>query len=89
MNKNISEIINAAIEKELPDLVFKNAKIIDVFSLEVIDGDIAVLDLEPGEGADRLEGHEDIDRDDGAKGGQRDQQHMPAGQFTGHHSLLP
>ena len=43
MNKNISEIINAAIEKELPDLVFKNAKIIDVFSLEVIDGDIAVL----------------------------------------------
>lgn len=44
MNKNISEIINAAIEKELPDLVFKNAKIIDVFSLEVIDGDIAVLD---------------------------------------------
>ena len=44
MNKNISEIINAAIEKELPDLVFKNAKIIDVFSLEVFDGDIAVLD---------------------------------------------
>ena len=44
MTKNISKLINAAIEKDLPDLVLKNAKIIDVFSLEIIEGDIAVLD---------------------------------------------
>ena len=44
MTKNISELINAATEKTLPDLVFKNAKIVDVFSLEIMEGDIAVLD---------------------------------------------
>ena len=44
MDNNISKIINAALELELPDTVFKNAKIVDVFSLEIIEGDIAVLD---------------------------------------------
>jgi adenine deaminase len=44
MDKSISKTINTALEKELPDIVFKNAKIVDVFSLEIMEGDIAVLD---------------------------------------------
>lgn len=44
MNKDISKLINASLENSLPSLVLKNAKILDVFSLEIIEGDIAILD---------------------------------------------
>lgn len=41
---NTEKLINTAQEKELPDLVLKNAKIINVFTGEIINGDIAVTD---------------------------------------------
>lgn len=41
---NIKKLINTAQEKELPDLVLKNAKIINVFTGEIINGDIAITD---------------------------------------------
>lgn len=44
MNIDISKLINASLENSLPSIVLKNAKILDVFSLEIIDGDIAILD---------------------------------------------
>ena len=42
MFNKISSLIGSSLEKTLPDIVFKNAKIIDVFCLEIIEGDIAV-----------------------------------------------
>ena len=42
MIKETSKLINSSLEKTLPDIVFKNAKIIDVFCLEIFEGDIAV-----------------------------------------------
>ena len=42
MFNKISNLIDSSLEKTLPDIVFKNAKIIDVFCLEIIEGDIAV-----------------------------------------------
>ena len=41
---NINKLINAAQEKELPDLVLKNAKVVNVFTSEIISGDIAITD---------------------------------------------
>lgn len=42
--KNLEKLINAAQERELPDLVLKNAKIVNVFTGEILDGAIAVTD---------------------------------------------
>ena len=41
---NITRLINTAQEKEKPDLVLKNAKIVNVFTGEIISGDIAIVD---------------------------------------------
>ena len=41
---NINRLINTAQEKELPDLVLKNAKTVNVFTGEIISGDIAITD---------------------------------------------
>ncbi len=41
---NIHRIINTALQKELPDLVLKNARVVNVFTGEIVDGDIAVSD---------------------------------------------
>ncbi len=41
---NIERLIQTAQEKELPDLVLKNARIVNVFTGEILDGDIAVTD---------------------------------------------
>ena len=38
------KLINTALSREAPDLVVKNARIINVFSGEIISGDIAVTD---------------------------------------------
>ena len=38
------QLISAALGREQPDLVLKNAKIINVFTGEILDGDIAVQD---------------------------------------------
>lgn len=40
MLKETSKLIDSSLEKTLPDIVFKNAKIIDVFCLEILEGDI-------------------------------------------------
>ena len=42
MNKE--RLINAAMMKEKPDLVLKNANILNVFTGEILEGDIAVTD---------------------------------------------
>lgn len=41
---NRENLIKAALEDEMPDLVLKNAKIVNVFTGEILDGDIAVHD---------------------------------------------
>lgn len=41
---NIKKLINTATEKEKPDLVLKNAKVINVFTGEIVNGDIAITD---------------------------------------------
>ena len=38
----IGELIDAAMKKENPDMVLKNAKIVNVFSHEIINGDVAI-----------------------------------------------
>ena len=40
----LERLIETAQEKELPDLVLKNGKIVNVFTGEMIDGDVAVTD---------------------------------------------
>ena len=40
----LEKLIRAAQEKDLPDLVLKNAKIVNVFTGEILPGDIAVAD---------------------------------------------
>lgn len=41
---NLERLIETAQEKELPDLVLKNGKIVNVFTGEIIDGDVAITD---------------------------------------------
>ncbi len=41
---NMERLIRTAQEKELPDLVLKNGKIINVFTGEILSGDVAVTD---------------------------------------------
>ena len=41
---NIQKLISAAQQKELPDLVLKNGRILNVFTGEIISGDVAVTD---------------------------------------------
>ena len=41
---NLERLIQTAQERELPDLVLKNGKIVNVFTGEIIDGDVAVTD---------------------------------------------
>ena len=38
----INQLIDAAIKNAIPDMVFKNAKVVNVFSHEIINGDVAV-----------------------------------------------
>ena len=40
----LERLIQTAQERELPDLVLKNGKIVNVFTGEIIDGDVAVTD---------------------------------------------
>ena len=40
----ISELIDMSIKNKKPDLVFKNANIINVFTHEIIKGDVAIHD---------------------------------------------
>lgn len=40
----LERLIETAQEKELPDLVLKNGKIVNVFTGEIIDGDVAITD---------------------------------------------
>ena len=39
---HISELIDMSIKNKKPDLVFKNANIINVFTHEIIKGDVAI-----------------------------------------------
>ena len=41
---HISELIDMSIKNKKPDLVFKNANIINVFTHEIIKGDVAIHD---------------------------------------------
>ena len=40
----LEKLIQTAQERELPDLVLKNGKIVNVFTGEIIEGDVAVTD---------------------------------------------
>ncbi|KPU26747.1 adenine deaminase [Caloranaerobacter sp. TR13] len=42
MSNNIKKMIDLAYGRELPELVLKNCKIVNVFSHEIIEGDIAI-----------------------------------------------
>ena len=41
---HISELVDMSIKNKKPDLVFKNANIINVFTHEIIKGDVAIHD---------------------------------------------
>ena len=41
---DLERLIETAQERELPDLVLKNGKIVNVFTGEIIDGDVAITD---------------------------------------------
>ena len=39
---SIEKLIETAQERELPDLVLKNGKVINVFTGEIVEGDVAI-----------------------------------------------
>ncbi len=52
--------------------------------VEDLRGDIGIGNLEAGEGADRLERHEDVHADDDGEGGDGDRKNLAAGERFGH-----